>query len=111
MRRMKVILGTFLGLVLTLSLASQASKPPLLERSVTISFEQESLPAVLKKIADQAGFSFSYKSDLIDGNRKISDQFINMTVREILDQLFGGSLQYKERKKHVILTKAETSSL
>src|SRR5690349_24489324 len=85
-----VILGILLGLFLTLSLVAQQSKTPLLERTITISFTQESLPSALKKIGDQGGFTFSYNSALVDGNRKISNQFVNKTVREILDELFGG---------------------
>jgi hypothetical protein len=79
---------------------------PLLERTVTIRFEQERLETVLKKISEQAGFTFSYSSNLIDGNRVISHHFTGKTVREVLDELFEGAVQYKARSRHIILTKA-----
>jgi hypothetical protein len=79
---------------------------PLLERTVTISLEQERLEVALKKISTQAGFTFSYNSNIIDANKIVSQNFAGKTVREILDQIFGGSIQYKARGKYVILTKA-----
>jgi hypothetical protein len=81
---------------------------PPLERVVTISFKDESLEVVLKKIGRQAGFTFSYNSDLIDGSRIINRDFTNKTVRQVLDQIFDGLIQYKSRGKYVILTKAPT---
>ena len=79
---------------------------PLLERTITISLEQERLEVALKKISTQAGFIFSYNSKIIDRNKIISERFVGKTVREVLDQIFGGSIQYKARGKYVILTKA-----
>ena len=79
---------------------------PLLERTVTISLEQERLEVALKKISAQAGFTFSYNSNIIDANKIVSQNFAGKTVREVLDQIFGGSIQYKARGKYVILTKA-----
>jgi len=106
---MKKIVGSLLVILLALSVHAQ-NATPFLERTLTIRFEDESLTQVLKKIGEQGGFTFSYKSGLIDRNKKITHEFTNKTVREILDQLFGGTLQYRERKKHIILTAAETGS-
>ena len=79
---------------------------PFLERILTIAFEQERLDVVLKKISTQAGFTFSYNSKIIDGDRMITQSFREKSVREVLDQIFGGAVQYKARGKYVILTKA-----
>src|SRR5688572_21403233 len=78
---------------------------PLLERTVTISLEHERLEVALKKISAQAGFTFSYNSNIIDANKIVSQNFTGKTVREVLDQIFGGSIQYKARGKYIILTK------
>ena len=56
----------------------------LLERIVTLSLQQERLGLSLKKISDQAGFTFSYNSDIIDGNKMITERFARKTVRQIL---------------------------
>lgn len=79
---------------------------PLLERTITLKFEQERLDVALKKISAQAGFTFSYNSNIIDGNRLVSYDFSVKTVREVLDQIFVGTIHYKARGKYVILTQA-----
>jgi hypothetical protein len=79
---------------------------PLLERTITVKFDQERLDIALKKISAQAGFTFSYNSTIIDGSRIISYDFSTKTVRQVLDQIFGGTIQYKARGKYVILTQA-----
>jgi len=87
--------------------AQQDRKTPLLERVITITFERESLESALKKIGREGGFSFSYNSSLMEKNRVITYAFYNKTVREVLDQLFKGTIQYKERSRYIILTRAE----
>ena len=102
-------LNTTLAIVLATVLARAESFDdpiPLLERTITISFEQERLEVALKKISTQAGFTFSYNSRIIDRNKIISERFAGKTVREVLDQIFGGAIQYKARGRYVILTKA-----
>jgi hypothetical protein len=79
---------------------------PILERIVTLTFEQEQLENALEKISAQAGFTFSYNSDIVDGDKVISKNFEKRTVREVLDELFDGAIQYKARGKYIILTKA-----
>jgi hypothetical protein len=79
---------------------------PILERTINITFERERLESALRKISSQAGFTFSYNSDIVNGNRVISENFQGKTVREVLDEIFAGSIQYKARGKYIILTKA-----
>ncbi len=82
---------------------------PFLERTISLSATNESLESVLRKIGDRAGFTFSYSSSLFDGNKLVSVSFTNKTVREALDELFKGTINYKVRGKHIILTKAPTA--
>ncbi|HET6541369.1 MAG TPA: carboxypeptidase-like regulatory domain-containing protein [Chryseolinea sp.] len=108
-RALNFFLNTTLAIVLATVLAGAESFDdpiPLLERTITISFEQERLEVALKKISTQAGFTFSYNSRIIDRNKIISERFAGKTVREVLDQIFGGAIQYKARGRYVILTKA-----
>jgi hypothetical protein len=79
---------------------------PLLERTISIKFDHERLDIALKKISAQAGFTFSYNSSIIDSDRLISYDFSAKTVRQVLDQIFEGRIQYKARGKYVILTQA-----
>lgn len=83
---------------------------PFLERTITISFNNERLDAALTRISQQAGFTFSYNPAIIETEKVVTYNFVNKTVREILDQLFNGTLQYKVRGKYIILTRIEQSS-
>jgi hypothetical protein len=79
---------------------------PLLERVINLNFQQERLDNVLKKISEEARFTFSYNSDIVNADRRISQNFQKRTVREVLDQIFVGSIEYKARGKYIILTQA-----
>lgn len=94
------------------SAIAQQRKTPFLERTVSITFSGESVDASLRKLSRQAGFTFSYGSSVIKESETVTAQFTNSTVREILDHIFRGRIEYRERGKYVILIKAreQTSS-
>ncbi len=73
---------------------------------ISINLDQERLDLALKKISTQAGFIFSYNPGIVDVDKMITQNFTNKTVREVLDEIFNGAIQYKARGKYVILTKA-----
>lgn len=83
---------------------------PLLERTITLNLEQERMDIALKKISQQGNFTFSYNPSNIDVSKIVSFSFSGQTVREVLDQLFAGTVQYKTRGSYVILTKAQATS-
>lgn len=83
---------------------------PLLERTITIRLEQDRLDVALKKIAAQAGLTFSYNPDIVDVDKVVNQNFTDKTIREVLDQIFNGSVRYKARGKYVILTKGDGSA-
>ena len=82
---------------------------PLLERVISINFDLERMDVALRKISQQGNFTFSYNPSVIDAGRIVNGSFNGMTVREILDELFKGSVQYKARGSYVILTKGQAS--
>ncbi|MBT1701995.1 STN and carboxypeptidase regulatory-like domain-containing protein [Chryseosolibacter indicus] len=99
-----------LSLFLVINSGLAQNNTPFLERKVTITLNQERLDEALKKIADQCGFTFSYNTSVVDADRAISYSFRNQTVRQILDEIFEGTVDYKVRSKYLILTKAKGSS-
>jgi hypothetical protein len=96
--------------ILNITNEVRAQKVPLLERTITVSLTNEKLDNALNKIGDAAKITFSYKSSLLDKNERVSYSFVNKSVREVLDQLFKGRIDYKERGKYIILVKAEKTS-
>jgi hypothetical protein len=96
--------------VLSISKSSYAqSSVPLLERSVTVNFTDEPIGNALKIIAEKAGFAFSYNSSIIDESRRVTANFTQKTVRQILDQIFAGEIQYREKPKHIILSRTKAT--
>ena len=86
------------------------AQTPLLERKITISIRDERLDVSLKKIADAGDFTFSYNPAILDASRIVRFQFINRSVREVLDEIFRGTVQYKARGKYIILTSGGRSA-
>jgi hypothetical protein len=88
------------------SIAAFCQSPiPFLERTITIGFKNERLDAALKKISEKGGFTFSYNSSIVQNEKIITKTFDRKTVREILDELFEGTIHYKARGKYIILTR------
>jgi hypothetical protein len=89
-----------------ISKASHAQSVPPLERHITISFTNEKIDVVLSRLSQQGKFTFSYNPSILDASRSYNGTFTNKSVRELLNQLFGGTVQYKEKGNYIILTKA-----
>jgi hypothetical protein len=84
---------------------------PLLEREVTVSFNNESVKTALDRIAAQGKFTFSYPSNLFDSEKKVTLTVAKKRVREVLFLLFGNRVKYKAKGNYLILSaapKAET---
>jgi len=104
MKRLYTILFFIAAFVFTT--AAQKKESPLLERTITIQAATEKVPSLLNRIGQLGGFSFSYNSAIIDANRNVSLDVSNQTVRNILNEIFQGTMNYKEKGNYLILTKA-----
>jgi len=82
-----------------------------LERKVTVRLDNARLADALSAVARQGNFSFSYASTLFDSDRRVDLVATNVPVRQVLDQLFRGSLKYKNRGDYVILRRADPEDL
>jgi CarboxypepD_reg-like domain/Secretin and TonB N terminus short domain len=85
---------------------AQQKAVPLLERTISISAVNEKVPSLLNRIGQAGGFSFSYNSAIIDPSQNVSLDITNQTVRNVLNEIFKGSMNYKEKSNYLILTKA-----
>jgi len=65
---------------------------------------------VLKKISKLGDFTFSYNPSILDQAKTTSATYTGVTVREVLDALFGGVIRYKTHGNYVILTKAPVTT-
>ncbi|MEO6283626.1 MAG: hypothetical protein ABIN80_02615 [Dyadobacter sp.] len=81
------------------------SAQDLLEKRISIRVTNQPLDETLQKIGDLGDFSFSYSPDMIDVKSRVSIQAINLSVREILNEIFKDKVTFKERRKYIILQK------
>lgn len=82
------------------------NKIPLLERTITIRASGEKVTSVLTRIGQEAGFSFSYNSSIISSEQTVTLNLTQKSVRDVLNEIFGGSMNYKEKSNYLILTRA-----
>lgn len=92
--------------VFTASLVWGQSTPPL-ERRITIAFQNEPVDAALNKMATSGKFNFSYSPSILNTNQLVNHAYSNMSIRQVLNDLFGESIHVKGKGNYIILTKAE----
>jgi hypothetical protein len=83
------------------------AQTPILERPISLKVTNEKTSTVLDMIAKQGNFSFSYNSEILDGNNRINLWIVDKPVREVLNQIFKGTISFKATKNYVIFQKIE----
>ena len=81
------------------------SNTTILDRRIDVSFKNEKITTVMNRIGQLGNFSFSYNSSIIPNDEVVTIEAKNATVREVLNEVFRGSMNYKEKGKHLILTR------
>lgn len=88
---------------------AQDNSLPILEREISITATNESIQYILTEISQQAGFVFSYSPNEINAGKKESIDISKKTVRQVLNELFAGTVSYRVKGKYLILKKSDTS--
>ncbi|MBX7125310.1 MAG: hypothetical protein K1X47_06430 [Cyclobacteriaceae bacterium] len=100
----------FIACLLAFVTGSTRGQGSLLDKPVTLVVRNEPLSVVLEAIARQGDFSFSYSPAVVAAERQVTIQSSGRTVREVLDELFHGTVVYKEKARHIILKPAPAPS-
>jgi len=79
---------------------------PPLERVISVSFQDETIDNALNIISREGKFVFSYSPAIFNSNLRKSGDFEDKSVREILNNLFGETIETKGKGNYIILTKA-----
>lgn len=98
----RTLVVLFLGL--SKGVFSQGIAP--LERVISIELNGVSTREALKQIEEHGQVLFAYKTDNVAGTNTIQRGYASQTVREILNDLFQGTMTYKERGNYIILKPA-----
>lgn len=102
MKRIRTLMTLML---VSISISAKAQLPPL-ERSVSLELTGQSTEEALLLLEPEANVSFAYRSDLVRSDDHLQRSYTGKTVREILDDLFQGSLEYREKGNYIILKAA-----
>lgn len=82
-----------------------ANAQAILDRKITVTVQQEPLPRALAKIAEAGQFTFSYNAALVAAEEIVSVRANSKPVREVLNDLFKGTMAYKQKDDYLILTR------
>ena len=93
---------TLLFLLFSLHLKAENS---ILERVVSINLTDRRLPDALVDLSRTANFYFSYNSNILNSEKKVSVSAQNETVRAVLKRLLGDGFQFKEKGNFLIIQK------
>ncbi len=93
------------GLLLVLFLVSGAGlhATDVLERTITVRFDQTPLKEALAAIAREGGFEWSYNANILDENRRVTLTAEGWSVRETLLFVLGDDYTFKESGEYLIL--------
>ena len=81
------------------------------EHRISVAVENGTFYDVVSQIEKQSEFMFFYKSEEIDNNQRINLKVKDKLVSEILSEITkNNNLTYKITGKHIIITKATTTS-
>ncbi len=92
-----------IGLVLLCCVSIAAAQTNPLTNKVDIQVVNTPLQQTLSLLAEEGKFSFAYSSDVINGDSLISYSAKNITVEEVLVDLFGNDMNYSFVGDHIIL--------
>ena len=82
---------------------ARAQEDGPLEKKVKVKAENEHIEYVLKDLAKQGYFTFSYKSGIFNKNKTITLTIKESTLREALEQILGRDYSYLESDDYVII--------
>ena len=84
---------------------NSVAETPILERNITLQLNNERLGDALVAVSRAANFYFSYNSNILNSDKKITLAATNETVRAVLQQLLGKGFQFREKGNFLIIKK------
>jgi hypothetical protein len=103
---MKHLSAVLFCIILGNSMVLGQNTTPILERKISITANNEKITSALNRIGQAGGFSFSYNSAIISAEQTITLSISEKSVREVLNEIFQGTMNYKEKSNYLIITKA-----
>ncbi len=74
----------------------------LLNKEISISYQDKSIPDILQQLEETQDLRFSYNPDILP-DRLVSGDFDQVQVRAVLDEMLGANAEYKIRGSYIII--------
>ncbi|MFZ4547858.1 MAG: hypothetical protein ACOYN4_10510 [Bacteroidales bacterium] len=78
----------FIAFILFQGIGAFAQQKTFLNKKISFTFTDIPLPDVLRAIGSKTGVKFSYNPELVNTGRHISAKFSNLSLQDVLKQLF-----------------------
>lgn len=99
----KLLLHTVL---IILCFSKNAAAQSLLDKRISVHFNNERLSEVLNEVSNKGQFYFSYNGKSLPKDSLITMTVNNETIFNLLNQLFENKYEFEERKNYLIITPA-----
>ncbi len=99
----KIILSLILLANLAIAQNTASTYRNNLSKLVTFNVKQQSVRNTLQQISTAGNFYFSFNGKLINQDSLVNLNVQRMPVRDVLDKMFDGKVDYKENAEYVIL--------
>ncbi|MEM6843452.1 MAG: TonB-dependent receptor [Bacteroidota bacterium] len=100
----------FYGLIFFQIYTATAQQTPLLNRPVSVSFEKEPMIEVLARLEEEVDGRISYSPNALDEEVLVSGSFVDVPLREILDELLVGYVTTYREQGRLISIKARRNA-
>lgn len=95
-------------LLLGFTFAQSISGQSVLDKKITVNIKNKTLEQAVKEISSAAKIEFVYVSTVFPENEKISKEYNEVALKELLNDLFKGKeILFEEEYSRIILRKAE----
>lgn len=76
-------------------------------QTISRDFKSQPLKTVLKEIEQQTGLSIIYKTDEVNENKKITENFQETSIQDVLSRILDTGLEYKLQNKMIVISRKE----
>jgi hypothetical protein len=108
--KMKISKTYFFLLLLLAICVTPMQAIEVLERKIEVHFKQIPLKEALITVSEKGGFEWSYNANILDGNKKVTLNAMDWTVRETLLVLLGDGYQLKSNGNYLIIKKVKPNN-
>lgn len=109
MKPCPLIIGLLL-FFLPLFSKAQEKQPSNLKATVSVNIDHGKLIDLFNEITAQTGLYFSYDPQLVNSDQPLTFAAKNITIKEILEQIFNHLFQVKQLKNQLIIKKNTSAS-